>query len=246
MYSDVFAPKETYYFVKLKLDSSRTGVTSVRVSHLDNSGFESFICEDGCFAVLDTNSSVEDDECKYIREEIYALRDELDIKRYNSVILYADFCEELLKGTEYDGFELYSPCEGKVDILIHFFDANDPIDMQEQSIITYDGENHPSTGCLYNANDGYLEAFACATGKVTDIVEDPIYGNMIYIEGLDGTVYIYGSISRPLVRKNSYVVSGQKIASASTCKAFANYNSSIYLMIMENGQYIDPEEYFNK
>ena len=118
--------------------------------------------------------------------------------------------------------------------------------MQEQSIITYDGEYHPSTGCLYNANDGYLEAFACATGKVTDIVEDPIYGNMIYIEGLDGTVYIYGSISRPLVRKNSYVVSGQKIASASTCKAFANYNSSIYLMIMENGQYIDPEEYFNK
>ena len=246
MYSDVFAPKETYYFVKLKLDSSRTGVTSVRVSHLDNSGFESFVCEDGCFAVLDTNSSIEDDECKYIREEIYALRDELDIRRYNSVILYADFCEELLKGTEYDGFELYSPCEGKADILIHFFDANDPIDMQEQSIITYDGEHHPSTGCLYNANDGYLEAFACATGKVTDIVEDPIYGNMIYIEGLDGTVYIYGSISRPLVRKNSYVVSGQKIASASTCKAFANYNSSIYLMIMENGQYIDPEEYFNK
>lgn len=87
--------------------------------------------------------------------------------------------------------------------------------------------------------------FACAAGKVIDIFEDVEIGQAITMDLGDGYQLTYGQLKGINVALNSYVNSGDMIASvAAPTKYFCVEGSNLYLKLTLNGTPVDPETLF--
>lgn len=87
--------------------------------------------------------------------------------------------------------------------------------------------------------------FACAAGKVIDIFEDVEIGQAITMDLGDGYQLTYGQLKGINVALNSYVDTGDMIASvAAPTKYFCVEGSNLYLKLTLNGTPVDPETLF--
>lgn len=86
---------------------------------------------------------------------------------------------------------------------------------------------------------------ACAAGKVIDIFQDSEIGQAVTMDLGDGYQITYGQLKGLNVAMNSYVNSGDMIASvAAPTKYFCVEGANLYLKLTLNGKPVDPEILF--
>lgn len=132
-----------------------------------------------------------------------------------------------------------------VKIVKNYYSLSDDEETQQNSIIYYQDTYIQSSGVSYG-NDNCFDVVAILDGKVTDVKEDDILGNVVTIEHDNGIISSYQSITNIKVKSGDIVKQGDIIANSSTSNISTDLGNHLYFELMINGINVDPEEYYGK
>lgn len=135
--------------------------------------------------------------------------------------------------------------DADVKIVKDFYDYQGDETSQEKSLIYYEGIYMPSSGISYSKGSEF-NVLAIYKGKVKEIKEDEILGNVITIEHENGLTSIYQSITDIKVKAGDSVLGGQVIGKSSTSNISTELGNHLYLELIYNGVSVNPENYYNK
>ncbi|MCG1021367.1 M23 family metallopeptidase [Sutcliffiella horikoshii] len=127
-----------------------------------------------------------------------------------------------------------------------FWDENGSKEEQEAAFIEYNGRYQPNTGIDIVMKDGEtFEVVASLSGTVTHVENDPLLGNVVEIEHLDGVKTVYQSLTDVKVKVNDFVEQGDTIAKAGTNQL--NKDSvHVHFEIRKDNVAVNPISFFNK
>lgn len=135
--------------------------------------------------------------------------------------------------------------EEGVNIVKYFYNIDDDVDRQKESIIYYDNTYMPNTGLDY-ASDNSFEVVAILDGTVIDIKEDELLGKIVEIRHNNELVSSYAGLSEIDVQKGENVTIGMKIGMSGTNKLNESLANYLHLEIYQNGVNIDPNKVIGK
>ena len=135
--------------------------------------------------------------------------------------------------------------DSDVKIVKSFYDYKSDSNEQEKSLIYYEGTYMPSSGVSYSKGD-IFDVVAIYDGKVKEVKEDTILGNIITIEHDNGVISIYQSVSDINIKSGDKVVSGQLIAKSSTSNISTELGNHLYFELIIDGVSVNPENYYDK
>ena len=131
-----------------------------------------------------------------------------------------------------------------VSISKYFYNTNDDESRQQTSLIKYQNIYMPNTGILYSSDETF-DIVAILNGKVTNIKEDDILGNIIEIEHDNNIVSIYQSVKDIKVSIGDNVNQGDVIATSGSNKLEGEKENCLHFEVYKEGNLINPEEYLN-
>ena len=142
--------------------------------------------------------------------------------------------------------KLLKPFSVNAKIERYFFDPNDSNEIQELSLVEYQGKYTPSTSMEYSYNNTKFDVVAAFSGVVTERKLDPLYGYMVYIKNDDGLTAVYGSLSDVKVNVGDNVKQGDVIAKAGTNTINATLNNHLHFALTKDGKLINPNKFYNQ
>lgn len=135
--------------------------------------------------------------------------------------------------------------DSNVKIVKNFYNYQDESENQEKSLIYYQGIYMPSTGIAYSSGEEF-DVIAVYDGKVKEIKEDSILGNIITIEHDNGVISVYQSVSDIGVTEGDIVLGGSIIAKSSTSNISTDLGNHLYFELIVDGECVNPEYYYDK
>ena len=135
--------------------------------------------------------------------------------------------------------------DSDVKIVKSFYDYKSDTESQEKSLIYYEGTYMQSSGVSYSKGD-IFDVVAIYDGKVKEVKEDTILGNVITIEHDNGLISMYQSVSDITINTGDSVVSGQLIAKSSTSNISTELGNHLYFELIVDGVSVNPENYYDK
>ena len=135
--------------------------------------------------------------------------------------------------------------DADVKIVKNFYDYKSESEEQEKSLIYYEGTYMQSSGIAYSKGDSF-DVVAIYDGKVKEIKEDAMLGNVVTIEHENGINSIYQSISDIKVKEGDNVSVGQLIGKSSTSNISSDLGNHLYFELIINGVCVNPENYYDK
>ena len=131
-----------------------------------------------------------------------------------------------------------------VTISKYYYDKNDEETRQQQSLIKYENIYMPNTGILYS-NDKEFNIVASLDGKIINVKEDELLGNIIEIEHNNNIVTIYQSVKNVNVNIGDTVKQGDLIALSGPNKLENEKENCLHFEVYKEGNLINPEEFYN-
>ena len=101
-----------------------------------------------------------------------------------------------------------------IEIAKYYYNKDDDESRQEKSLIKYENIYMPNTGILYTSNNQF-EILSILNGKVTNIKEDNILGNVIEISYSNNIVAVYECLTDVKVSVGDIVEQGDVIGLSS-------------------------------
>lgn len=135
--------------------------------------------------------------------------------------------------------------DSNVKVLLNYYDYKAEEDKQKDSLIVYENTYMQSSGVTYGGLENF-DVVAVLDGKVTNVKEDELLGNIVEVTHDNGIISIYQSLSEVKVKLNDQVKQGEIIGKSGTCKVNSNLGSSLYFELIVNGNLVDPELYYEK
>lgn len=146
-------------------------------------------------------------------------------------------------GTEKNIIRPYSDSEIKV--LTYFYDKEDEISKQQQSIIYYEKTYMQNSGVDYGGKDNF-EVVSVLDGTVINVNEDTLLGKTIEIRHSNELISVYQSLSEVTIKQGDVVTQGQSIGKSGTCNVSADLKDHLHFEILFNGKVVDPETVYDK
>ena len=131
----------------------------------------------------------------------------------------------------------------RVSVRVPFYNVDDEDKKQQDALIYYENIYMPSTGIIYSC-DEIFNVVSIYDGKVKDIRQDPIMGNIVEVVHNDSLTSVYQSLGDLSVSKGEEVSQGQVLGVASTNKIFDKYN--LNLQLYKDGKLINPDIIYDK
>lgn len=125
-----------------------------------------------------------------------------------------------------------------------FYDINEEIEKQENSIIFYENTYIQNSGVSYTHTEQF-EVVSVLDGTVIEVTENEILGTTVKIRHDNDIISTYQSLSNVNIVKDSYVVRGQVIGLSGTSKIF-NKDFNLHFELTYQGKNINPENYYNR
>lgn len=131
------------------------------------------------------------------------------------------------------------------DVVIskNFYDNEADEKTQEQSLIYYENTYMQNSGVLYTKEESF-EVNAVLDGKVSEIKEDEILGNVIVIEHSNDLKTTYQSVSDIKVKVGDEVKQGDVIATSGENKLTNTNKNCLLFEVYNKGQLINPEKFY--
>ena len=140
------------------------------------------------------------------------------------------------------GRPYYDP---KVTLVRSFYDYKSDAENQEKSLIYYEGIYMPSSGVSYSNGESF-DIVSIYDGKVKEVKEDLLLGNVITIEHENGLISVYESVTDILVKEGDNVLKGAIIAKSGTSNISSDLGNHLYFELIINGVCVNPENYYDK
>ena len=128
----------------------------------------------------------------------------------------------------------------KVSIRKYYYQSSDDDARQVKSLIKYENIYMPNTGLLYTSEDEF-EVVAILSGKVTNIKEDELLGNIIEIEHKNGLVTIYENVKDIIIKEGDEISQGEVIAKSANSNIDDNNQYSLHFEVYKDNTLINPE-----
>lgn len=132
-----------------------------------------------------------------------------------------------------------------VKVHINYYDSTSDASRQEKSIILYENTYMPSTGILYGSENSF-NVLAIYEGEVTNITTDEVFGTIIEIKHDNNFVSKYSSLTNADVSVGDTVQAGETIGTSGLNKAVSISKNMLLFELIHNGEYVNPENYYNK
>lgn len=135
----------------------------------------------------------------------------------------------------------------QAEIVTKFYDFNDELEVKEQALNLYNSKYYQSTGIdITTADDAHFEVIAALSGTVTEVMEDPLRGNVVILtHGNDITTY-YSSLDEVNVVAGDKIGQGEKIGTAGK-NIFGEENGThVHFEIRNGDMKVNPEQFFGE
>lgn len=132
-----------------------------------------------------------------------------------------------------------------VKIARYFYNLEDDVDRQKESIIYYNGTYMQSSGVDYVKNDSF-DVVSILDGTIIDIKEDEMLGKIVEIKHNNELVSSYTGLSIVNVQKGENITKGMKIGVSGTNKVNESLGNHLHFEIYQNGVNIDPLKVLGK
>ena len=126
-----------------------------------------------------------------------------------------------------------------VKIARYFYNSEDDVDRQRESLVYYNNTYMPNTGVDYTKEESF-EVVSILDGTVIDIKEDELLGKIVEIRHENEFVSSYAGLSEISVQKGEAVTQGMKIGTSGTNKINESLGNHLHLEIYKNGINVDP------
>ena len=132
-----------------------------------------------------------------------------------------------------------------VTIKRYYYNTEDDLDRQKESIVYYDNTYMPNTGIDYVSENNF-EVLAIMDGVVLDIKEDEMLGKIVEVKHNNEFISSYSGLSEICVQKGESIIQGSKIGMSGTSKLNEAIGNHLHLEIYENGVNVDPLKIIGK
>ncbi len=126
-----------------------------------------------------------------------------------------------------------------VKIARYFYNSEDDIDRQKESLVYYNDTYMQNTGVDYTASENF-EVVSILDGTVIDIKEDELLGKIVEVRHENEFVSSYAGLSEISVQKGEAITQGSKIGTSGTNKINESLGNHLHLEIYKNGVNVDP------
>lgn len=135
--------------------------------------------------------------------------------------------------------------DSDITIARYYYNLEDDVDRQKESIIYYDNTYMPNTGIDYKREEKF-EVVSILDGTVIDIKEDEMLGKIVEIRHENELVSSYAALSEISVQKGESITQGMKIGMSGTNKVNESLGNHLHFEIYQNGINIDPLKVIGK
>lgn len=135
--------------------------------------------------------------------------------------------------------------DSTIRIKTNYYNKQDDIETQKNSLILYENTYLPSTGIDYQA-DYDFDVVSILDGIVVTVREDQTLGKIIEIKHKDNIISSYQSLSEVLVKEGDEVKQGTLIGKSGTSNIQKEMGSHLHFELTIDSQTVDPEEYYDK
>lgn len=139
-----------------------------------------------------------------------------------------------------------SPVNDNIGIVRYFYDKNDDITKQEQSLILFEGVYRPNQGVDYSNKNEAFEVKASMDGTITKKTNDPVLGWVITISHPNKISTSYQALSNVKVELNQVVKQGDVIGMSGENIYEADLKNHLHFILQKDEQLLNPEKYINK
>ena len=135
--------------------------------------------------------------------------------------------------------------DSNVSIYKTFYDYQDEISNQENSIILYEGIYMQNSGVDYTSDNSF-DVISILDGTVINVYENEILGTSIEIRHNNDLISVYQSLSDVTVKEGDNVIQGQILAKSGLSNINRELNNHLHFELYYKGTIVNPEEYYNK
>ena len=135
--------------------------------------------------------------------------------------------------------------DSNVSIYKTFYDYQDEISNQENSIILYEGTYMQNSGVDYTSDNSF-DVISILDGTVINVYENEILGTSIEIRHNNDLISVYQSLSDVTVKEGDNVIQGQILAKSGLSNINRELNNHLHFELYYKGTIVNPEVYYNK
>lgn len=137
--------------------------------------------------------------------------------------------------------------EEQAEIVTKFYDNNGDEEDQENALIMYNNRFHQSTGIDIAAENGEsFDATASLSGKVKEVKEDPLLGNVVILDHDDDVTTYYSSLADVQVKAGADVKQGDLLGVAGKNVFGKDNGTHVHFELRKGSKEVNPEDYFNQ
>lgn len=133
----------------------------------------------------------------------------------------------------------------KVTIKRYYYNLEDDIERQKESIVLYDNTYMPNTGIDYVAEEKF-DVISVMDGTVVDIKEDEMLGKIVEVKHNNDFISSYAGLSEINVQKGENISIGTKIGVSGNSKINESLGNHLHFEMYQNGVNIDPLKVIGK
>ena len=132
-----------------------------------------------------------------------------------------------------------------VKIARYFYNLEDDMDRQKESIIYYNDTYMQSSGIDYTSENSF-DVISILEGVVIDIKEDELLGKIVEIKHTNELVSSYAGLSEINVSKGENITKDMKIGKSGSNKINESLSNHLHFEVYKNGVNIDPLKVIGK
>ncbi|MBN8235014.1 M23 family metallopeptidase [Halobacillus kuroshimensis] len=137
--------------------------------------------------------------------------------------------------------------EKTASIVTKFYDYEASEQDQESALVLYNNKYYQSEGVDITREDGEaFEVTAALSGTVTEVKEDPLYGNVIEVQHDENLSTVYASLESVDVLAGSDIAQGDVIGSAGRNSFGQASGVHVHFEVRNDGQPVNPEAFFGQ
>lgn len=135
--------------------------------------------------------------------------------------------------------------DSSIKIVTNYYNPQDDIETQKNSLILYEDTYLPSTGIDYQS-DYDFDVVAILDGIVITVKEDQTLGKLIEIKHKNNIISTYQSLSEIMVKEGDEVKQGDIIGKSGYANIQKDMGSHLHFELTIDSMTVDPEEYYDK
>lgn len=135
--------------------------------------------------------------------------------------------------------------DSTIKIVTNYYNKEDDIETQKNSLILFENTYLPSTGIDYQS-DYDFDVVSILDGVVVTVREDQTLGKIVEIKHKNNIISSYQSLSEIVVKEGDEVKQGQIIGKSGTANIQKDMGSHLHFELTVDSKTVDPEEYYDK